>query len=104
VNTIVTNKGWHLEVCNTNIILSKNGVNIIDSLNDYYDLIKSLSEYLKKSEGPKCIKVHNTENKATAVIRKKNFKGFYEFMMESKDKVDKIYYKQSQTIELKFNN
>ena len=104
MNTIISNKGWYLEIGNTNIILSKNGVNIIEKINDYYDLIKSLSEYINESDAPRCIRVHNTENKATAVIRKKDFKEFYEFMMESKDKVDKIYYQQSKTIELKFNN
>ena len=104
MNTILIDKNWHLEIGNTNIILSKNGVNIIEKINDYYDLIKSLSEYINESEAPRCIKIHNTENKATAVIRKKDFKRFYEFMMESKAKVDKIYYQQSKTIELEFNN
>ena len=76
MNNIVDNKGWHLEIDENNVVLSRNGINIIEGINDYYDVIRSLSEYLKESETPKCIRVHNTENKATAVISIKDFKRF----------------------------
>ena len=43
---LIINKDWLIKLHDNNVVLSKNGIAIIEGIKDYYDLLDALSSYL----------------------------------------------------------
>ena len=91
---LIINKDWLIKLNDNNVVLSKNGIAIIEGIKDYYDLFDALSSYLnnRSKKHYKCIRVHNSTNNASAVIMKKDFRLFYENIRRIKPLIDSICY------------